>query len=573
MSSKNLWTRLTKGFLQNSDDDTANRYRILIRNIFVLMILISIIPLTIMAVTYQHEYQSSMEKEIITPLQILANKTKHSFALFLEERLSVIRFIAASYSFEELSDQNILNHIFKALMDEYCCLIDLGLIDKKGIQLSYVGPYEFLGKNYSKQSWFQEVVVKGNYISDVFMGYRQFPHVAIAVLRRTEEGRYLIMRATIDTSKFNDIISSMGLDQESDAFLINREGILQTPSRFYGKILAHYPLSIPKGNYGSIVVEETDPKGREMLIAYAPFTKADYILVLAKQRSALLKPWSMLRSKMLFIFAISIVTIILVVFKLTYTVVNRVKEADEKRELAYREIQHTHKLASIGRLAAGVAHEINNPMSIINEKAGLMKDLVAFDDQFRKKEKFLGLTDSILQSVERCKGITHRLLGFARRMEVHFVELDVNELIQETLGFLDKEALHRNIELKLQLADKLSYIFSDRGQLQQVFLNIFSNAFAAVEDEGQIVITSWEEDSDTVGVSIQDNGSGMSEETIKNIFDPFFTTKQKGGTGLGLAITYGIVKKMGGEIKVTSKQGEGTIFTVYLLKKAKIGPG
>ncbi|MCK4819891.1 cache domain-containing protein, partial [bacterium] len=175
-----------------------------------------------MAVIYQHEYQASLKKEIVNPLKTLANKTKHSFELFLEERLSVIRFIASSYSFEELSDQNTLNRIFKALMDEYCCLVDLGLINKKGIQLSYIGPYEFLGKNYSKQSWFQEVVVKGNYISDVFMGYRQFPHVAIAVLRRTEEGRYLILRATIDTSKFDNLIASMGLDQESDAFLINR---------------------------------------------------------------------------------------------------------------------------------------------------------------------------------------------------------------------------------------------------------------------------------------------------------------------------------------------------------------
>ncbi len=573
MNPKNLWTRFTKGLSHNSDDDTANRYRILRRNIFILMILITIIPLIIMAGIYQHEYQSSIKKEIVNPLKTLANKTKHSLELFLEERLSVIRFIAASYSFEELSDQKTLNRIFKTFMDEYCCLVDLGLINKRGIQLSYVGPYEFLGKNYSKQSWFHEVVVKGNYISDVFMGYRQFPHVAIAVLRRTEEGRYLILRATIDTSKFDNIIASMQLDQESDAFLINREGFLQTPSRFYGKILDKYPVSFPRGNYGPIVVEEVDPQNREMLVAYVPFTKADYIMVLTKQRSALLKPWYTLRSKMLFIFSISVVTIVLVVFKLVDTVVKRVKDADEKRESAYREIQHTHKLASIGRLAAGVAHEINNPMAIINEKAGLMKDLVAYDDQFQKKEKFLGLTDSILQSVERCKGITHRLLGFARRMEVQLVELDVNGLIQETLGFLDKEALHRNIELKLKLTDNLPYIFSDRGQMQQVFLNILSNAFAAVEDEGKIVITSWEEDSDTVGVSIQDNGSGMSKETLRNIFDPFFTTKQKGGTGLGLAITYGIVKKMGGEIKVTSKQGEGSIFTVYLPKKAKIGPG
>jgi len=108
MSSKNLWTRFTKGLLHNSDDDTVNRYGILRRNIFILMILITIIPLTVMAVIYQHEYQASLKKEMVNPLKALANKTKHSFELFLEERLSVVRFIASSYSFEELSDQKTL---------------------------------------------------------------------------------------------------------------------------------------------------------------------------------------------------------------------------------------------------------------------------------------------------------------------------------------------------------------------------------------------------------------------------------------------------------------------------------
>jgi len=569
MNLKNWWTHLAKGLSHNSDDDNANRYRVLRRNIFVLMILITIIPLTIMAGTYQHEYQSSIKKEIITPLQILANKTKHSLELFLEERLSVIRFIAASYSFEELSNQKTLNRIFKTLMDEYCCLVDLGLINKKGIQLSYVGPYEFLGKNYSKQSWFQEVVVKGNYISDVFLGYRQFPHVAIAVLRRTEEGRYLILRATIDTSKFDNIIAAMQLDQESDAFLINREGTLQTPSRFYGKTLDKYPMSFPRGNYGPIVVEEVDPQNRKMLVAYAPFTKVNYIMVLTKQRSALLKPWYTLRSKMLFIFAISVVTIILVVFKLTDTVVKRVKEADEKRELAYREVQHTHKLSSIGRLAAGVAHEVNNPLAIINEKAGLIKDLIEHTPKFEKKEKYLKLVESVLQSVNRCKTITHRLLGFAKRMEVEFENLDLNDLIKEVLGFLEKEALYRNIDINMHLENDLPWIDSDRSQLQQVFLNILTNALAAVEDEGRITISTWGKDQETVVASIQDNGSGMSEETRRHIFEPFFTTKKEKGTGLGLSITYGIVKKLGGDIDIKTKVGEGTTFTIFLPKKQK----
>jgi len=573
MNFKNLLTSLTKGLLNDSDDEGANRYRILRRNIFILMILITIIPLIIMAVIYQHEYQSSIKKEIVIPMQTLTHKAKHTFELFFEERLSVIRFIASSYSFEELSDQKTMNRIFKVLMDEYCCLVDLGLINNKGIQLSYAGPYDFLGKDYSEQKWFQEVVVKGNYISNVFMGYRKFPHVVVAVLRRSEDGSALILRATIDTTKFDDIIASMGLNPESDAFLISRNGIIQTSSRFYGEIMDHCPLSFPRGHYEPIVTEAIDPQGREILIAFAPFLLSDYALVLVKPKSDVLHTWHTLRSRMLFIFLSSVVLIILVVFKLTDTLVRRVREADEKRELTYREFQHTHKLSSIGRLAAGVAHEINNPMAIINEKAGLMKDLVAYDENFQNKEKFLGLTDSILKSVERCRAITHRLLGFARRMEVQLVELDLNELIQETIGFLEKEALYRNIDLILNLADNLPHIASDRGQMQQVFLNIINNAIAAVEDEGEIAITSWEEDSDTVGVSIRDNGSGMSKEILKSIFDPFFSTKQENGTGLGLAITYGIVKKMGGDIKVKSKQGEGTTFTVYLPKKAKIGPG
>jgi two-component system NtrC family sensor kinase len=141
------------------------------------------------------------------------------------------------------------------------------------------------------------------------------------------------------------------------------------------------------------------------------------------------------------------------------------------------------------------------------------------------------------------------------------------------LSFLEKEALFRNIEVKLQLAENLPRIASDQGQLQQVFLNILNNAFAAVDDGGVVTITTWENDLDTVGVSIQDNGTGMSEETLKQIFEPFFTTKRGYGTGLGLPITYGIVKRMGGDIKVQSREKEGTTFTVYLPKKPKEGVG
>jgi two-component system NtrC family sensor kinase len=156
-------------------------------------------------------------------------------------------------------------------------------------------------------------------------------------------------------------------------------------------------------------------------------------------------------------------------------------------------------------------------------------------------------------------------------MDVEIELLYLNEVVLEVFSFLEKEAFHRNIEIQLQLADDLPQVLSDRGQLQQVFLNILNNALTAVDDGGMVLIRSWEDDPDMVAVSIQDNGVGMSEETKKHIFEPFFSGRMGYGTGLGLSITYGIVNKLGGRIDVESKEGEGSTFTVFLPKKPDQG--
>ena len=562
------WLSISRGLFSFRDETTSpKRYRVLRRNMMVLGLLGTIVPLFLMAFINFLQYRSTLKSETINPLYVLANKTKHSFELFLEERLSTVKFIASAYTFDELSDERTLNRIFRVLKQEFGGFVDLGLINSAGDQVSYAGPYAFLGKNYSEHQWFQEVVVKGEFISDVFLGYRQFPHIAIAVQHLTEEGGYWILRATIDTKKFDLLIASMGLDRESDAYLINHAGTFQTNSRFYGKVLEQCPFSIPQGTYGTYVTEEIDPQNQEVLLAYTHFIEPDYTLVIVKPRSFVLRSWYTLKSELFYIFIVSVGLLIIGVFKLTDVLVKRVKEADEKREVAFREVQHTHKLSSIGRLAAGVAHEINNPLAIINEKAGLMKDLIESD--FEDRNRFLALVGSILQSVERCRAVTHRLLGFARRMEVQFEMINLNELIEEVLGFLEKEMLYRNIDFRLQLSEELPPLSSDRSQIQQVFLNILTNALAAVDDGGQITVTTWENDSDTICASFQDNGCGMSKKTLSHIFEPFFTTKKEYGTGLGLSITYGIVQKLGGNIHVESEEGQGATFTVSLPKSPK----
>jgi two-component system NtrC family sensor kinase len=150
-------------------------------------------------------------------------------------------------------------------------------------------------------------------------------------------------------------------------------------------------------------------------------------------------------------------------------------------------------------------------------------------------------------------------------MDPEIVSVDLNDLIEEVLGFLELEVKHRNIQLELDLAPDLPAMASDRGQLQQVFLNLVNNSLDAVADGGRVVVRTRAAGAGALEVAVEDNGVGMTRETLQQIFEPFFTTKEQGeGTGLGLSITYGIVRRLGGEIDVKSTPGEGTTFAVML---------
>ncbi|TFG36628.1 MAG: two-component sensor histidine kinase, partial [Nitrospirales bacterium] len=230
----------------------------------------------------------------------------------------------------------------------------------------------------------------------------------------------------------------------------------------------------------------------------------------------------------------------------------------------------SHKMEAIGRLAAGIAHEINNPLAIINEKAGLMKDFLEMSGNLEQnKEKFDDLISSIFESVNRCRNITHRLLGFSRRIDGASEAINLNDTVREVLEFIEKEMLFRNIRLGLHLREDIPTIVSDKGQLQQVFLNIVNNAVDAIGKDGVIEIRTDIKDEHTVTVLIKDTGPGIPQEILRHIFEPFYTTKEKGkGTGLGLSISYGIMQKLGGTIFVRSEVNKGTAFTIEIPQKA-----
>jgi two-component system NtrC family sensor kinase len=259
---------------------------------------------------------------------------------------------------------------------------------------------------------------------------------------------------------------------------------------------------------------------------------------------------------------------VLVVFQLSEAITDHLREAGLKREQFLARAEQPNKLASIGRLAAGVAHEINNPLAIINQQAGLIQDIQEMSPDCPHKKMVAESLAGIQNSVKRCKVITHRLLGFAHQTVVKTEEVDINILLHEAVDFLAEEASYNQIGMHFVLDKKIQHPWSDRGELLQIFLNIIGNAIDALAESGgggRVILSSQQVDPETIRICIADNGPGMTAEVQRHIFDPFFTTKETGrGTGLGLSIVYGLIRKLGGTVNVVSEVGKGTEFEIDL---------
>jgi signal transduction histidine kinase len=261
--------------------------------------------------------------------------------------------------------------------------------------------------------------------------------------------------------------------------------------------------------------------------------------------------------------ALSILLILIAIYQGTTKQVTRLYQADLHRAAVLREVVYTNKLAAIGRLASGVAHEINNPSAIIYEKTGLIKDLLQLGPERMDQAKMLTLCDGCLEAVKRVREITHRLLSFARHQPVTIEPLEPAALINDVLLFMGKEISSRDLKAAVEQEPGLPAIQSDRSLLEQVFLNIINNAFTVLADGGRLDI-SLARTKEGIRVVFADNGPGIASEHLGHIFEPFFTTRGEQGIGLGLSITYGIVHKLGGNITVESQQGRGTTFTITL---------
>ncbi|MDO9111397.1 MAG: ATP-binding protein, partial [Desulfatirhabdiaceae bacterium] len=419
------------------------------------------------------------------------------------------------------------------------------------------------------------VMEKGIYISDMFTGFRNAPHFIIAVTR-IEENRNWVLRASINTEYFRSLVEGVGMGATGEVYLSTRDGILQTTPRFSGKIMEKAPLPIEffseERSVGIYEADKNDSSRRfpRQLVAYTWLENPRWKLVVRQDYSEAFRDANQANWAALISLHISLLIILIISVISARYMIKIIKNRDEEADWLNRQLVHAGKLASLGELSAGVAHEINNPLAIILTESQVMRDTIGdapgMNDDV-KTELIASLSQTESQ-VHRCSLITQNLLRFSRRNKSQREAVNLNAYIEEVVRLMNGRAKGMGIQFALELEKDIPSFRSDPSLLQQVFINLINNAVDAHEGMpyGTISITT-RTDSRRHGVEITvgDAGSGISPENLEKIFDPFFTTKAVGkGTGLGLSITYSTIKGLGGDISVRSTMGKGTQFNIFL---------
>jgi two-component system NtrC family sensor kinase len=442
--------------------------------------------------------------------------------------------------------------------------IDVGFCNFQGVQIGYAGPFpDLYGKDYSSEEWFVTVMERDpNYhISDIYLGFRKKPHFTIAVKQLIDTKPYVV-RATLDPDKFYIFLRNISRGKSVDSVLVNKEGYYQVADPDRGALLERSEY-MPSGTKWS-GVEEIRMNRDLILVAHVWLKETPWVLMVRQPLGIAYA--QIYRARTIMIASTAVITAIVgfLVWMMSGRLLKGAQATAESHERLQSELIHASKMASLGELAAGIAHEINNPLATVVATTGVIRDL--FDPEFNLRwtpETIREELANIDTAVFRARGITQTLLKFSRRNPPRLVLGNLNSILDEVVGGLKEQEFQvSNIKLVRDYQPDLPEIPIDADQISQVFLNLINNAGDAIDGAGTITLSTRRNHS-SVRVTVTDTGVGMTSEVMQQVFLPFYTTKEVGkGTGLGLSVSSSIVESFGGRIEVQSMPGAGSSFTV-----------
>ena len=548
-------------------DRTRGHFRRLRRRLRIGLVTAFVLPLIALSVYFHYQFHITLSQSDKLHLSALAESQRNTIDLFLQERVLNLFALFLRTDFSPSPSQEQVERYLAVLRRITDAFVDVGFFQATGVQVGYAGPHGHLrGKDYSGEAWFQTVMREPGgqayHITDVYLGFREQPHFTIAV-KQDMTGSPFVIRATLDPDRFYEFLRSISHEQGVDSVLVNRNGIHQVVDPDRGRLLGPGSFLPPEGREFGTSEINTDGA---VLVGYAWLQRVPWALV-ARQRAGTAHA-AMYRARRIMVLG----TIALVVFILaalwvtTDRLLARAQSTEESRSQLQHQLFHAAKLASVGELAAGVAHEINNPLAIISAESGVIRDMLTPQlGMDSSPEEIREQLDYIDEAVRRARTITQKLLSLVRHDRRQLVFCNVNQVLDEVLtGLKERQFRVSNIKLLRDFDPNVPDALFDLDGLRQVFLNLINNAGDAIHENGTITLSSRYEPG-WIRVAVADTGRGMTADQLERIFAPFYTTKEVDkGTGLGLSISWQIVDTMGGRIEVTSTPCVGSTFVVWL---------
>nr|NJM02351.1 two-component sensor histidine kinase [Desulfobacula sp.] len=548
------------------------------RFILVNMIIVPFIPFMMAIGVSFYYFTTSLENNTAASMSRIVSDHRNMIESFLVERKADLEFVTNAFSYDEINRQQAIDTIFENLKKQSGAFIDLGLFDPQGIHVRYSGKYELQGKTYADEFWFKQVMQNGSYISDVFLGYRRIPHFVVAVKHGSGEKTW-VLRATIDTLYFDRMISQVRIGKTGEAYILNKEGISQSERRSSNiQVMDKDPefADLSKSEETIHTFIKADSAGIQYLYATTWLKDKEWMLVVRQEKKDAYRFLYTAAYINLVIMIIGLAVIIVVATFITDRILKQIEKLGREKKNLGNQLIRAAQLAEIGEMAAGFAHEINNPLQIIKSEHAMIESILEevsgkMDDG--ERQDIHEIEDSLSQiklQVNRCSEITHAILRFGRKNEIRRQVLNPCRIIPEIVHMIEKKAEVNGIEIIQSFSEHTPEFMGDPSQFQQVMLNLFNNAMDAVTERhgakgGMLKIETGIKGEKSLTIKITDNGTGISEDNLAKIFSPFFTTKPVGkGTGLGLSVCYGIIESFGGTMEVKSEDKTGTAFIIIL---------